>query len=100
MRTTRLGKAILTDARNGLLGNIYAQGIMGQILDARNLHLDTRNPLISKMDVEMRAIRALPVVSLITSWHVKGERAEVFVAVGMHVLEIALHHRPANGETN
>jgi len=52
------------------------------------------------MDVEMRAIRALPVVSLITSWHVKGERAEVFVAVGMHALEIALHHRPANGETN
>ena len=35
MRATR--KAILTDARNGLLGNGYAQG-MGQIPDARNLH--------------------------------------------------------------
>jgi len=30
-------KAILTDARNGHLGNGYAQG-MGQISDARNLH--------------------------------------------------------------
>jgi len=33
MRATR--KAIAIDARNGLLGNGYAQG-MGQILDARN----------------------------------------------------------------
>jgi len=99
MRTTRLGKAILTDARNGLLGNIYALSWGKSWMHATYIS-DTRNPLISKMDVEMRAIRALPVVSLLTSWHVKGERAEVFVAVGMPALEIALHHRPANGETN
>jgi len=35
VRATR--KAILTNARNRLVGNGYAQG-MGQIPDARNLH--------------------------------------------------------------
>ena len=37
-------RAILTDARNGLLGNGYAQG-MGQIADARNLHSRCKQPL-------------------------------------------------------
>jgi len=44
MRETR--KAILTDARNGLVGNGYvaAQG-MGQIADVRNLHPRYMQPL-------------------------------------------------------
>jgi len=44
MRETR--KAILTDARNGLVGNGYvaAQG-MGQIPDVRNLHPRYTQPL-------------------------------------------------------
>jgi len=41
MRATR--KAILTDARTGLLGNGCAQDI-GQIPDARNLHPPAGNP--------------------------------------------------------
>ena len=42
MRATR--KAILTNARNRLLGNGYAQG-MRQIPDARNLHTRWATPL-------------------------------------------------------
>jgi len=37
-------KAILTDARNRLMGNGYAQD-MGQIPDARNLHNGCTQPL-------------------------------------------------------
>jgi len=55
MRATR--KAILTDARNGLLGNGYAQG-MGQILDARNLH-PAGNPSNQKMHFVNHAINRL-----------------------------------------
>jgi len=42
IRETR--KAILTDARNGLLGNGFAQG-MGQIPYARNLYPRCAQPL-------------------------------------------------------
>jgi len=42
MHATR--KAILTDVRNGLLGNRCAQG-MGQIPDARTLHPGCTQPL-------------------------------------------------------
>jgi len=44
IRATR--RAILMDARNGLLGNGYAQN-MGQIPDARNLHPRCTQPLSS-----------------------------------------------------
>jgi len=37
-------KAILTDARNALLGNVCVQG-MGQIQDVRNLHPGCGRPL-------------------------------------------------------
>jgi len=88
------------DACNRLLGNIYTQG-MGQIPDARNLHLGYTQPLQSRkwMLRYDSAIRALSVVSLLMRWQVKGERAEVCVAVCLH-WKIALHHKPANGETN
>jgi len=42
MHATR--KAILTDARNGLLGNRFEQG-MEQIPDARNLHRGCTQPI-------------------------------------------------------
>jgi len=44
MRATR--KDILTDARNGLLGNGCTQDLR-QILDVRNLHLGRATPITS-----------------------------------------------------
>jgi len=69
MRATR--EAILSDPRNGLLGNWYAQGI-GQIPDARNLHPAGNPPNRMKYRCVVSLRMFVPTHKYITCYMIKS----------------------------